>query len=151
MGQRTQRSLLGVQEAVDDYRQLVARQLDAFLHLLAMSLINLAKAQNELGQRDEALASTQEAADILGPITSLCLEAFERSVAVVLSNLLKQLEELGQFPRTRTAPTGGIFSTPDSAIEPGRPPFLGFVHAEEKRKLDTGRDDHRQRLAGRPA
>jgi tetratricopeptide (TPR) repeat protein len=81
MGQRAE-ALQSIQEAVENYRELVGKNREAFLPDLAGALNNQANLQSEMGQRAEALQSIQEAVENYRELVGKNREAFLPDLAL---------------------------------------------------------------------
>jgi tetratricopeptide (TPR) repeat protein len=88
-------ALAPAREAVDIYRDLAARNPDAFRPNLAASLNNLASFLSALGDRAGALAPAREAVDIYRDLAARNPDAFRPDLAMSLNNLATRLSELG--------------------------------------------------------
>jgi tetratricopeptide (TPR) repeat protein len=84
-------------------RGLAARNRDAFLPDLAMSLNNLSNMQSEVGQREAALATAQEGVELLRELVGRNRDAFLPDLASALNNLANRQSAVGQREALATA------------------------------------------------
>ena len=89
-------ALAAICEAVENYRELVGKNRDAFLPDLAGALNNQANLQSAMGQRAEALQSIQEAVKIRRELVGKNREAFLPNLAAALNNQANRQSEMGQ-------------------------------------------------------
>ncbi|MBI2888093.1 MAG: tetratricopeptide repeat protein, partial [Chloroflexi bacterium] len=95
---RREEALAPAQEAVGLYRELAARQPEAFRPDLAMSLNTLANRLSELGRREEALAPAQEAVAALAPHFLALPPAFAPWMRSMVGTYLGVCRALGREP-----------------------------------------------------
>ena len=97
---RREEALKAAEEATQNYRELAAKNPDAFLPYLAGSLNNLGNRLSELGRREEALEAAAEAARSLTPHFLQYPEAFGGWMQGMVVNYLKRASELGRKPES---------------------------------------------------
>ncbi|MCY1018427.1 tetratricopeptide repeat protein [Pyxidicoccus sp. MSG2] len=100
---RRQAALTTTEEAVSLYRDLTARNPDAFQPALATSLNNLGNMLSALGQRQAALTATEEAVSLRRGLAARNPDAFQPALATSLNNLGNMLSDLGQRQAALTA------------------------------------------------
>jgi tetratricopeptide (TPR) repeat protein len=83
-------------EAVALYRELTARNPDAFQPDLARSLNNLSVVLSNLGQREAALEATREAVELYRALATRNPDASQSNLAAGLEHLDIRLGELGR-------------------------------------------------------
>ena len=83
-------------ESVAIRRKLAEERPQAFLADLAMSLVNLSVFQNELGRREESLATVKEAAERYRKLAQAYSAAYLPALAICLSNLAAVQSALGR-------------------------------------------------------
>ena len=93
---RREEALKAAEEATQNYRELAAKNPDAFLPYLATSLNNLGRDLSDLGRREEALKATEEAVKIRRELAAKNPDAFLPDLAGSLNNLGNMLSELGR-------------------------------------------------------
>ncbi len=116
-------------EAVELYRELVAKNRDAFLPDLASSLNNLGVVLSSLGRREEAHAASAEAVDLYRELVAKNRDAFLPDLASSLNNLgIRCCQPLG-VARRRTRPAPRRWTSKGAGRqEPRRVPARsGFV------------------------
>ncbi|SPF54554.1 putative TPR repeat-containing protein [Candidatus Sulfopaludibacter sp. SbA4] len=94
-GNRTA-ALAAILRAVENCRELVGKNREAFLPDLAAALNNQANRQSEMGQRAEALPSIQEAVEHYRELVGKNREAFLPGLAMALNNQANLQSEMGQ-------------------------------------------------------
>jgi tetratricopeptide (TPR) repeat protein len=84
------------EEAVVLYRELMARNRDAYLPELAMALNNLANRQREAGQRETALATAEQAIALRRELVTRDRDTFLPNLAMSLNNLAVMQSDAGK-------------------------------------------------------
>ncbi len=85
------------------YRELVAKNRDAYLPDLAMALNNLGIRLDTVGRRDEALTATEEAVTLRRELVANNRDAYLTDLAMALNNFGNRLNAVGRRDEAITA------------------------------------------------